>query len=84
MFPGLPRDFEGAEKSDTSEHGEAKRRHHFVEGQDHFQKTAQDNKEIKTVEQGNKITLKVYKLGLELLKQRGFINLLPEIPEHTF
>ena len=65
MFPGLPRDFEGAEESDASEHGEAERRHHFVEGQDHFQKTAQDNKEIKTVEQGNKITLKVNKIIVE-------------------
>lgn len=33
-----------------------------MEGQDHFQKTAQDNKEIKTVEQRNKITLKVYEI----------------------
>ena len=54
----LPRHFECSQEPDTSEDRQPQGRHHLVEGEDHFQQTAEDNEEIEPIEERDKVALK--------------------------
>lgn len=53
--------FKNSEKTDTAQHGDTKRRHHFSLSEDHFADGADHHETVETVEQRHEVTLE-YKI----------------------
>ena len=92
----LPGYFKSPEKSDTAKHRKPQWRHHLMKCENHLQQAAHNDKEVETVEQWHKISLKLHRFSLNFTSSYITItatssrdisssrsNILPESPMHT-
>ena len=60
-----PGDLEGPEQSDASEHGEPKRGHDVLVGEDELKEGGVHHEEVKPVEEADKVTLQSQGIHLQ-------------------
>ena len=81
----LPRHFECPEESDTPEDRQTQGWHDLMEGEDHFQQTAEDYEEIKPIEERDKVALKQLRSWSVVRSHTDclVVRSLPGSPGHT-